>query len=365
MVTRGPARTGTVQVVQRMSPGGIETLALDLIKAKVADRGLFSLQGTTSELVAAWPALSHVGPLLEAFGQGPGFDTGMVRRLAGRLRDIRPASVIVHHIGPLIYGGLAARLAGVPCIVHVEHDAWHYQQNPSNVRYSKMMEFIARPQRVAVTDAIAAQVRAFIPNAKFSVIPPAIDTQRFVPGDAAHARSAIGLDPGWRIVGTAGRLADVKGQHILIAALRDLPGDVHVVIAGDGPLAGQLRQQATDLGLQHRVHLIGRIENLEDVLPAFDVFALPSLNEGLPRVLLEAQACGLPVVASDVGSVSEAVNRSTGLLFTAGDASACARAVSNVLSQPADAQANRLFVEKRYGWQHALTAYRRLVGQTI
>lgn len=362
VTTRGGARSGAVQVVQRMGQGGIETLALDLVASGVADKGLFSLQSDAGELIAAWPKLTAVAPILDGFNQGTGFDTQMLRRLAGRLRTLRPRAVLLHHIGPLLYGGLAARLAGVARVIHVEHDAWHYTREPKNVTIAKVADRIVRPRRVAVSNDIAHAVHAFLPRASFTVIPPAIDTARFRPGDMGLARAALGLSGQARVVGTAGRLVDVKGHAVLISALSQLPGDVHVVIAGEGPLAEPLARQAAELGLTDRVHMIGRIDQLENVLPAFNVFALPSLNEGLPRVLLEAQACGLSVAASRVGSIKDAVNPATAQLFAAGDGEGCAQALRAILDQaPLQGASNRAFVETHFSWSNAVAAYRRLI----
>ena len=356
------ARVGAVQIVQRMGQGGIETLALDLIQAGVANRGLLSLQSSAPELIAAWPALTRVAPILRGFNQGSGLDVGMLASMTQYLRELRPHAVLLHHIGPLLYGGLSARLAGVPRIVHVEHDAWHYEREPKNIRIAQVAQRLVRPRRVAVSNDIARAVMKFLPTASFTVIPPAIDTARFLPQQRANARQALGFRPEWRIAGTAGRLVEVKGHAVLIAALASLPADVHAVIAGEGPLKEELSRQAAALGLEARVHLIGRTDQLEAVLPAFDIFVLPSLNEGLPRVILEAQSCGLSVVASSVGSIADAVNPATARLFPSGESAACALAMREAFEQGGtSAQANRTFVEQNFNWMTAVSDYRRLI----
>ena len=110
------------------------------------------------------------------------------------------------------------------------------------------------------------------------------------------------------------------------------------------------------------MHLIGRTDQLEAVLPAFDIFVLPSLNEGLPRVILEAQSCGLSVVASSVGSIADAVNPATARLFPSGESAACALAMREAFEQGGtSAQANRTFVEQNFNWMTAVSDYRRLI----
>mgnify|MGYP001767282058 CR=1 FL=1 len=116
---RTAERSGTVHIVQRLAPGGIETLALDLIRSGGPDDRIISLEGTAGGLVDAWPALQPIRQRIEAFAAGPGLKPGLVWRLASRLRTLAPRAVIAHHVGPLVYGGVAARLAGVPRVTIV------------------------------------------------------------------------------------------------------------------------------------------------------------------------------------------------------------------------------------------------------
>src|SRR5690349_3138791 len=117
---------GLVHIVERMAPGGIETLVLDLVRAGSGRDSIFSLQASRSELTAAWTTLGGLDGALEGFGRRPGVQPGLSLALARRLSALRPRAVFVHHIGPLLYGGAAALLARVPRLIHVEHDAWHY-----------------------------------------------------------------------------------------------------------------------------------------------------------------------------------------------------------------------------------------------
>ena len=104
---------GVVHVVERLAPGGIETFVLDMLRSgSPADR-VFSLQETLPHLLSRWPTLYEFSDRIDAFEKNPGLQIGLIPRITARLRALRPQAVIVHHIGPLIYGGIAARLAGV------------------------------------------------------------------------------------------------------------------------------------------------------------------------------------------------------------------------------------------------------------
>jgi glycosyltransferase involved in cell wall biosynthesis len=101
--------------------------------------------------------------------------------------------------------------------------------------------------------------------------------------------------------------------------------DVRLIIAGTGPLKEPLNELAGQLGIQHKIRLLGARTDIPEVLNALDLFVLPSLSEGMPNAVLEAMACGLPVVATEVGGVSEVVEHGvTGLLVPSEDEEALA-----------------------------------------
>jgi len=174
------ARAGVVHIVQRMAPGGIETLVLDLFRSDPAGTRVLSLAGDPDRLVRSWPALAGMGDALEAFGQRPGLRPSLCWRLTTRLHHLKPRAVFLHHIGPLVYGGVAARLAGVPVLVHVEHDAWHYE-NPRHRFLLRATESLVRPRHVAVSRQVHKRLCAILPKAKVDIVAPGIDLTRFTP----------------------------------------------------------------------------------------------------------------------------------------------------------------------------------------
>ena len=355
-----------MHVVERMTPGGIETLVLDMVAGLAGRHTIFSLSGTSSDLARAWPRLDALDHPLEAFDRAPGISPKLVPWIASRLKVLRPDTVILHHIGPLIYGGLAARLARVPVIVHVEHDAWHYQ-NPRRRQLARLMFKLVRPRRVGVSNEIADRVTAAFGGDKITVIPPGIDMQHFRLQSRSDARRRLGLPPDAMIIGTSGRLVAVKNQVALIDAvvslrqLRTAGAQPILVIAGEGPEREVLAARAATLGVQHAVHMLGHRDDMADVLPSFDVYALPSLNEGLPRSVLEAQAVGLPVVATDVGALAAAVCRQSGRLVRCSDPQALVAALASALTAPIDPTIPRAFVASRYALAETLDAFAQVI----
>lgn len=146
--------------------------------------------------------------------------------------------------------------------------------------------------------------------------------------DRPFTRPPLGSPP---VVGCAARLEDQKGIDFLLQAMAQIP-DARLVLVGDGERRGALGQQARELGIADRVEFKGWLENAGDEIAAFDVFALASRDEAFPLTIVEAMLSGTPVVATDVGSVSEAVIDSvTGLLVPSGDVPALVVAIRRLL----------------------------------
>ena len=138
-------------------------------------------------------------------------------------------------------------------------------------------------------------------------------------------------------IGTVGTLRQAKGHDVLLRAFAALPRelDARLVVVGDGPLASMLRDVAVDLGIAERVRWLGARDDIESILPQFDVFAFPSREEGLGIALLEAMAAGLPVVAARSGGIPEIVrDGETGLLVPPDDARALTAALRRMTAHP-------------------------------
>jgi L-malate glycosyltransferase len=139
-----------------------------------------------------------------------------------------------------------------------------------------------------------------------------------------------------RVIGTTGRLVPVKNHILFLKAARiineTMPGTRFVII-GDGPLLAELKSYASSLGINHNVIFTGFRNDAKLIAGIFDIFALTSVHEGIPMVLLEAMSLGKPVVSTNVGGISEIIENGTnGILVTPGDERSFATACLNVLS---------------------------------
>lgn len=160
-------------------------------------------------------------------------------------------------------------------------------------------------------------------SARITSVPTGMDTEYFVPGHRAARRAQLGIDANVLVIGIAATLRSWKGHEYLIQAFSRLSTrPSRLVILGDGPQRETLRRQIMELGLQERVFMPGDQRDVLPWLQAMDIFVLPSYaNEGVPQAIMQAMLCGLPVVTTPIGSISEIVTHdSTGLLVRPKDA---------------------------------------------
>jgi glycosyltransferase involved in cell wall biosynthesis len=210
----------------------------------------------------------------------------------------------------------ALALANPPPLVRTRHISAPIPRNwPTRWLYTR-----ATARIVTTGEALRQEliVRNRFPGERIVSIPTGIDTGRFVPGDRTAARARLGLAPQGLIVGIVATLRSWKGHRYLLEAFAGLEDrNTRLLIVGDGPMRETLAGLVEALNLRERVIMPG---NQRDVLPwlqAMDVFALPSYaNEGVPQAILQAMACGLPVISTTVGGIAEAVrDGATGLLI--------------------------------------------------
>ncbi len=302
----------------------------------------------------------------------PGDDVRALARLTTLLR--RRAFDVVHthcaKAGTL--GRLAARRARVPRLVHTYH-GFPFHEFQGAVR---RRAYIATERRLGrITDlalcvgtgvAVEAVRRRLIAPERVRTIgvvadgadqaaarpPPALARRR-------QARAELGLPADATVVGAVGRLTYQKAPEDFLAALHALgrPGVTGVWVGG-GELAGQVAARAAGLP-GNQVVLAGQRSNVPELLPAFDVFALPSRYEGLPTAVVEAMVCGIPVVATAVNAVGDVViPGETGLLVPPGRPELLAEAVGFLLDSPAAAARMAATARARLGTRFGEQALR-------
>jgi len=255
--------------------------------------------------------------------------------------------VHTHLTESTLAGILAARRSDwIKCCVTLHNTILHQQRGRFSPREWLMRAAIDRVFSqadcvIAVSETVrqSALQRTGIPEKRILTIPNAVEPGRFqFGGDKIALRSALHLPADRLIVVTVGRLTRQKGYPHLLQALALVPPDKRplTLIAGDGPDRDQLEAMIKVNLLTKDVLLLGNRRDVPNLLAASDLFVLSSLWEGLPLVLLEAAASGLPAVVTDVGGNAEVVkDGESGLLVLPGDEKGLATAISSLLADPA------------------------------
>lgn len=251
--------------------------------------------------------------------------------------------VHAHALFPTAAASLAvARSMGVPILVSTRGSDVHTNpyRNKGIARHSR--KAIAECDRViAVSQQLAGEVlKLGQPRFPVRVVRNGVDMQVFRPrADKQLVRGTLGLPRNGIGICMVGRLVIEKGIGELLTAFGDLVAeyegtDVWLTIVGDGPARRLTEDWVRGQGLEHRVFLAGARPHAEiaDWIGACDILVLPTYREGLPNVVLEAMACGLPVVATEVGGIPEAVGPGTAILVPPRQAPRLASALGSLIS---------------------------------
>ena len=298
-------------------------------------------EGEAKEAGVRFVSIPHLvralNPLRDILALG-----SLFRLLRARRFDI----VHTHTSKAGILGRLAACLARVPVLVHTPHG--HIFYGYFNLPLTRVFILLERLAARSTDRIITLSQRGKEEHVAFGIAPP----EKFT---VIH--SGIGLAEGERktigifqkkqelgipekapVIGTAGRLVPIKGHRYLLSAFsqvrKALPQAI-LLLGGDGPLRKELEKQARQLRVSEGIRFLGWREDLGEIITLMDVFVLPSLNEGMGRVLVEAQLQGKPAVASRVGGIPDIVGEGeTGLLVPPHDPDSLARAIMHLLSNP-------------------------------
>ena len=244
-----------------------------------------------------------------------------------------------------ILGRLAARIAGVPIVVHRTHGHVFY-----GYPYGRIMTkiYIALERFAALfTDRIITLTEREVwehvqlgvaPRTKFVAIPSGVRLEGFSESsvDPGRLKESLSIPEGCRVIGCVGRLTYPKGHRVLIEAaallVQDIP-HVRFLIVGDGELTEEIQSLVLAKGLKGNVSFLGWRDDVPDLLRIMDLFVLASLNEGMGRVLVEAMAAGRPIVATRTGGIPDVVqDGKTGILVPPGDPHRLAQAMKLLLN---------------------------------
>jgi len=363
---RGPLRV--MFVITSMPVGGAERLLVEIIRR--LDRRI--IQPELCCLKTLGPLGEELAQEVPAFSQllSHKYDLRVLPRLYLLMRRRHIDAVITVGTGgdKMFWGRLAAFLAGVPVIA----SALHSTGLPDRVEWLNRLLTPLTDAFIAVAQPHAEYLVAHegCPRDRTWIIANGVDTDRFSPRPPSpERRRELGLPPGCPVVSIVAALRPEKNHELFLQAAaiihKAIP-EAHFVIVGDGPRREMLEQMATQLGLQEVVHFLGTRHDIPDILACSDVVVLSSHMEANPLAILEAMACGKPVVATRVGSVpTNVVDGLTGFLVPPGDvvvlADRCMLLLNSARLREDMGRAGRRHVLNRASLTHTVKGYEGLI----
>jgi len=356
-----PGRARVALITPHLGSGGAESVLLELAGVLPADRFevlLLATQSTDNRWSERWQkAVAHVYDL--ALIVPPQKTVAAVHSI---VTNWRCSAVLVQN-----------SLAGYAAFPHIKRDLPHTKLMDVVHSVDESWDLISVTAglarridvRVAVSDAVRSRLLACgTPESNVSMVRSGVDLEQFRPalGSGTQQRNRVLF---------AGRLDPVKRPSLLVDIAQELLSlrnkrDFVFVVAGDGPQTPSLRTAVRRHGLEGVFEFLGHVEDMPPVIAAADILLLPSRSEGVPLIVLEALACGTPVVASNVGAIAEVVDSSCGVLIepAGGEASTFAAAVDRLLNYPdlcrKMGEAGRMRVAAEYDLRRARQAYARL-----
>ncbi len=371
-----------VHLLHRFDTGGLENGVVNLINHMPADAYRHMVVALTS-VTDFRQRLRRQDVRCIALNKGPGHGLRLYPALWRLLRQHRPAIVHTRNLAALEMQA-AAWAARVPVRIHGEHGRDVGDLDGSSRHHQRLRRLYAPFVQRYV--ALSRDLENYLAGAvgiargRITQIYNGVDTDRFAPAAGKQATAIAGSPfsrPGHWLVGTVGRMAAVKHQALLARAFvraRELNADfarsARLLMVGDGDQRLAAQAILASAGAAQAAWLPGERADVVDVMRGLDCFVLPSLAEGISNTILEAMACGLPVVATDVGGNAElVVAGQTGRVVPTDNPQAMAEAILGLWRDPAlcarmGSQGRRV-VEQRFSLQAMVAAYQGLYDRQL
>ncbi len=343
----------TLQIVGNSKFGGATYLIISWCRFLLErgwDVAVLTTDKKTMAALSEIPGLRIIDSVFIPREIKPLHDLKVLSQLVKLLKHSTFDVVHTYTATPGFLGRVAARVAGVPVIVH--HQAgWtvtDFSTLAEKIIYTPLeyAATLASTKGICVSHAIRkeAGVKHLSPAGKLITICNGIEAEPFTSPDnivaAETLRKELGLPSGHVVVGSTGRLAEQKDYQTFLLACKKLQDSlsqtkIAVVIAGDGPEREKLEQLTHALGLQGSVYFLGFVRNIPAVLALMDIFVTSTLREGLSIAILEAMASAKPIVATSIGPNTELIEHEvTGLLVEPKSSEPLAGALARFIQEP-------------------------------
>jgi glycosyltransferase involved in cell wall biosynthesis len=327
-----------LHVLNSLEPGGMENGVVNLARA-LAPRGIESHVACLERRGAFADRLPDSSEVM-VLGKGTGFSPAAAWRLAREIGRLRPAIVHSHNLGALIYSGLAT-LGGWRCaLVQGEHSQLtDEERQPRRLRQRRL--FYRGCHAIhTVSTAMREELAALgFPAEKITAIANGVDTARFAPADRAAARRKLGLPSDAVGLGIVGRFGPFKRHGQLLEAFEQIaprfPKARLLIAGGGGSEEAAIVQRVAASAFRSRIHLLGFQADPRACYQALDLLVVPSINEGLSNVTLEAMACGVPaLVRAGCGHEQMITHDLDGWIENLDPPAALAARLAQILAEP-------------------------------
>ena len=312
-----------LHVVYSLDPGGMENGIVNI--AGALDPSNFQVDVCCIERAGAFAQRLPSSSQVSVLGKPPGFSLSACVALRRQIRKCKPHLVHAHNLGPLIYSALATGWGTAVPILQGEHaELTSEDLSPRRLRQRHWL-YRSCSAVHSVSHGLHEQLlRLNFPPRKLKVVVNGVDTSRFTPGDRIKARLGIGIPEGATVLGVVGRFGPFKRHRLLIQvfeALADRQPDLHLlIVGGGGPEEASVLQSCKTSRHSHRIWPVGFQADPRPFYHALDLLVAASVNEGLSNAVLEAMACGIPVLAhracGNAEVISEGVDGFLTDLFT-------------------------------------------------
>lgn len=379
------SRSLVVHVLHRFAIGGLENGLVNLLNRLPAERYRHAVVAMT-DITSFRERVQREDVQYIALHKPAGHAVQLYPQLYRLFRRLRPAIVHTRNLAAL-EAAVPAALAGVPVRVHSEHGRDVMDLDGSNSRY-RWIRRLYSPcvhRYVALSQDLERYLIEDVGISPWRVaqIYNGVDTRRFAPTGTGRApiEGSPFNDPDLWVCGTVGRMQAVKDPLTLVRAfiqlLISVPGAdarMRLIVVGDGPLRGEAEALLRDAGASGHVWFTGERADVPALLRGMDCFVLPSLAEGISNTILEAMACGLPVIATAVGGNPELVqDQITGTLVPPANVEALAAALNGYYALPelsrVQGEAGRGRVERRFSLDYMVqrydSLYKSLLGHRV
>ena len=330
-------------MLNRLDTGGTERTVLRVIQGLDSD-GMEHQICATRGFNPDWVEKHNLTGRLRLAGDANQRFQFLLPSLVRIMKEYRPHIVHSRNWGA-IEAVLSARFARVPVVIHSEHgyELDMLQGLPLRRRLLRKACYAMASAVFTVSDQLREyhSAQAWVAGGKIRVIRNGIDMRLFAPQPEMRQemRTRLGFNAETVVIGSVGRMVSIKDYGTLLKALEIVLQhgmDIHVLLAGAGPeLETHRKYVAASTVLANRVLFTGASDHVETLLNAMDVFVLPSIAEGMSNTIVEAMACGLPVLATNVGGNQELIeNGVSGLLFRVGDVNGLAKQLEVLSANP-------------------------------